>query len=124
MSTAMWLLVIAWGVLATVSSIPWFVHAGWRVVDWMHNPGLQTIIELHTAGLFGPLVAGLGLWRGRCLTACVGLTIVSVAWLSWHIFTFTQVAWIVRDGPRLLLSIVTLGVVVVYALGQARSEVR
>jgi hypothetical protein len=116
-------LVVAWGEEAAVSSIPWFAQAGWRVMGWMDSPGLRTIIGLHAVGLLGPLVAGLGPWRGRRLTACLALASVSAAWLLWHIFAFTQFAWIARDGPRVLLSIVTLDVVFAYALGQARSEV-
>ncbi len=122
MSAAMWLLVVAWGVLAAVSSIPWFAHAGSRVIEWMRNPALVTIVALHAVGLVGPVVAGVGLWRGRFIMASAALGAVSVAWLFWHIFTFTKVAWIARDAPRVLLSILTLGVVLVHAVAQARRE--
>jgi len=123
MRSAIWLLVVAWGVLATVSSVPWFAHAGWRVIEWMRSPRLLAVIGLHAIGLLGPLVAGVGLWRGSRLIACAALVLVSVAWLLWHIVMFTEVAWVVRDSPRVLLSIVTLGVVVAYAIDQARGEV-
>jgi len=123
MSSIMWLLVIAWGLLAGVSSIPWFAHAGGQVVIWMRHPGLQVIIALHATGAIAPLVAALSLWRGHRVVACLALTLLSTIWLFWHIFMFTQIAPILCDSPRILLSIITLLVVVVYALGQARAEV-
>jgi hypothetical protein len=104
------------------TSLPWFAHAGWRVVEWVRNPGLLTIIGLHAAGLFAPPVAGLALWRRRGVIACYALVLVSAAWLFWHIFLFGGVAAILRDAPRIILCVVTLVSVVAYALGRARNE--
>ena len=123
MNVAMWLLIIAWGLEAAVSSIPWFTHVGLRVFEWMPHSGFQAIIGLHAAGTLCPIMAAAGLWRGQRLIACLSLTVLASAWLFWHIWTFTQVAWVLRDATRLLLSVVTLGFAVVYALHHARHGV-
>jgi hypothetical protein len=89
----------------------------------MRHPGLQLIIGLHATGAIAPLAAALGLWRGHRIFACLALTMLASVWLFWHIFTFTQIGPILRDGPRIVLSIITLVVVMGYALGQARRKV-
>jgi hypothetical protein len=123
MNIGMWLLIVAWGVEAAVSSIPWFMHAGLRVFDWMPNFGMFAVIGLHALGTLCPVMAAAGLWRRHGLIACLSLILLASAWLFWHIWTFTQVAWVLRDAPRLVLCVVTLGFAFVYALYHARHGV-
>ena len=119
----MWALIIAWGLLAATSSIPWFTQAGLQVFVWIRNPGLQVVIGLHLAGALCPIIAGVSQWWGKRLIACLSLTLVSTAWLFWYIFLFAGLAPIVRDRARVLLSVVTLLFAVAYALHQARNAV-
>ena len=39
MSLAMWLLIIAWGLLAVTTWIPWFMTMGMPVFGWLRHPG-------------------------------------------------------------------------------------
>ena len=123
MNLAMWLLITAWSLLAAATSIPWFTHVGMQVFTWIRHPGLQVIIGLHLAGALCPIIAGVTQWWGKRLIACLSLTLLATVWLFWHILTFTQLAPVVRDLPRLLLSVVTLVFAVAYALRQARNPV-
>jgi hypothetical protein len=120
MSLSMWLVVLAWSLEAVVSSIPWFVQAGPNVVVWARS-GLTTIVGLHAAGTVVPVVAAFSLWRQERLIACLSLTGLASGWLFWHILTFTHFAPVLRDRARVLLSVITLGVVLLYSLRQARS---
>jgi VIT1/CCC1 family predicted Fe2+/Mn2+ transporter len=123
MKIAIWLLVIAWSLEALVSSIPWFVQAGANVFAWAHHSGLLAIIALHAAGTLLPIIAAVSLWSGQRLIACLTLALLSISWLFWHISMFTQLAPLWRDGARVLLSVTTLAVVLVYSVEQARSGI-
>ena len=121
MNVAMWLLIIAWGVLAVTTSIPWFMTMGTQVFGWLRHPGMQVIIGLHLAGAVLPLIGGVSQWWGKRLVAHLSMTMLASAWLFWHIFMFTGLAPVLRDAPRLLLCIITLLFSVVYGLHQARA---
>jgi hypothetical protein len=121
MNVAMWLLIIAWGVLAVTTSIPWFTTMGTQVFGWLGHPGMLVIIGLHLGGAVLPLIAGVSQLLGKRLVANLSMTILAAAWLFWHIIMFTELAPVLRDARRLLLCVITLLFSVVYALQQARA---
>jgi cytochrome oxidase assembly protein ShyY1 len=120
MTIPMRLIVAAWLVQAVSSSIPWLVTAGPHIWAWAQNPVMVPIITLHSAGTLLPIMAAVSLWRRRELLACLALTVAAIVPLAWHILSFTQLAWVVRDLGRIALSVVTLIIVIVYAVGRIR----
>ena len=116
-------LVMGWLIVAVTSSIPWLVSGRSHLSDWTRDPPLLAIIGLHLAGATLPLVAALCLWRHRVLGAHIALALLGGAWLAWHFATYTTVAPVVRDSPRVLLSIAAVVGLSVRPLLQ-RSEAR
>jgi hypothetical protein len=122
------LLVVAWGQVASVTALPWFAHSGWwQIIVWIEEPLLDPtflmVIGVYGAGVFAPLVAAVGLWRGRRVVACSALMTVASAWLFWQLYAFAHTGWVMRLAPISVLSLATLGVAIVNTFGVAHREV-
>jgi len=126
MNGVLGLLVVAWGLVANATSLPWFGHSGWRIIVWIQEP-LQdsvflTVLGLHGVGVLAPLVSAVGLRRGKRLVACAALMTVATVWLFWQLYVFAHTGWVLKSSPIALLSLATLGVVLVHAFGVRASR--
>jgi hypothetical protein len=87
------------------------------------SPEFRWIAVTHIVLAISSVAAPLFLWRRYEVTAVGLLTVASIAWLFggvFHFYLLLEPAWRLWAVPRVVLSVLTLVVVLLYAIRRAR----